>query len=404
MSSLPEGLEMVHIPAGCFNMGSEKGKEDEKPAHPVRVSSFYISRTPVTNPQYKALMGYVPSEESPSADNYPVENVSWREAVCLCNNLSKEIGLRPSYCLDTWEFDLNGYGFRLPTEAEWEYACRAGTHTEYYTGDSEEDLKKAGWYGSNAGAVCKVGLKAPNAFGLCDMHGNVFEWCNDWYAADYYAKCENALDPIGPETGETKVCRGGYWLTTPEACTTYYRANHSPRSSYPTTGFRVALGIPSENSGKKTDDKRAKIYLHREKLPVGKEDTVRSESGEVETETSELRRKSIELNDELQLELAEVPAGSFIMGLEELTEDIEKPIVDIDNFWISRTPVTNGQYAVYLNAALKENRLAVNEESVLCKEEPSQEKIICKLNDPDSHICFSKGSSWSRKATLIIQW
>jgi formylglycine-generating enzyme required for sulfatase activity len=184
------GPVMVSIPAEAFHMGSpedEDGRyENEGPVHEVRISAFDISafemmRVPVTKQLYAEVMDAAPPEED--ADERPVVDVSWFDAVQFCNRLSERLGLTPCYRIDdenvVWEQDADGY--RLPTEAEWEYAARAGTQTRWSFGDDEAELGRYAWYSANTYEPQPVGQKEPNAWGLYDMHGNVFEWCWDWY-------------------------------------------------------------------------------------------------------------------------------------------------------------------------------------------------------------------------------
>jgi formylglycine-generating enzyme required for sulfatase activity len=166
-------------------------------------------------------------------DAFPVESVSWNDAQEFCRRLAAKEGL----------------AYRLPTEAEWEYACRAGTRTPYYTGNTESDLAKAAWYGANlipAGSSLfrtnRVGRKEVNAFGLYDMHGNVWEWCADWYDADY-SSASGAQDPTGPITGLDRVMRGGGWLRGPRLCRSAYRGKLDPDERQYSSGFRACLSI-----------------------------------------------------------------------------------------------------------------------------------------------------------------
>ncbi len=215
--------EMVLIPAGSFRMGDIVGTGDKKqmfevPVHTVTITRpFLMSRTEVTQKLYESVMGRNPSYWD--GLTAPVERVSWDEAVEFCNELSRMEGLTPCFsgkgANTTCDFTANGY--RLPTEAEWEYACRGGTETDFYTGNMthggtsplDDNLNRAGWYGGNSGGRSHpVGEKAPNAFGLHDMHGNVYEWCWDWIDPRYYT-VSPATDPRGPATGTNRVFRGG---------------------------------------------------------------------------------------------------------------------------------------------------------------------------------------------------
>jgi formylglycine-generating enzyme required for sulfatase activity len=229
----PVTIEMVSIPAGTFQMG-QAGVDE--PVHQVTVSAFQMGRYEITKAQYPAVMGENPSRFKGDTQR-PVETVSWEDAVTFCNKLSEAAGLQSCYDLSTWACDFTKNGYRLPTEAEWEYACRAGTTTNYYTGDSESDLAKAGWYLGNSGNTTHaVGGKQANALGLYDMHGNVWEWCSDWYGR--YSSA-NATDPQGPSSGSSRVERGGSWGSSGNCCLSAYRRSLSPDGRSDGIGFRV---------------------------------------------------------------------------------------------------------------------------------------------------------------------
>jgi len=216
--------EMVRIPEGRFQMGDAQ-EPDAKP-HPVTVSAFLMDKNLVTQEQYEKAMGDNPSRWKGA--NNPVEQVRWSDAVRFCNKRSEKEGLRPCYDLKTWKCDFNAAGYRLPTEAEWEYACRAGASTAYFFGDDPSKLGEYGWYDKNSGGHPRpVGQKQPNAWGLYDMCGNLWEWCNDFYKVDYYGESP-LTDPKGPEGGPTKVVRGGAWRFSAERCRAGYRYNENP--------------------------------------------------------------------------------------------------------------------------------------------------------------------------------
>ena len=242
-------VEMVQIPAGRFIMG-DKEEPDATP-HEVSVSSFYIDKYPVTQALFQKVTGGNPSRWK--GDKNPVEQVRWSDAVKFCNRRSELEGLKPCYILDTWKCDFTANGYRLPTEAEWEYACRAGTATAYHFGDTPAKLGEHAWYEKNSGGHPQpVGQKKPNAWGLHDMCGNVWQWCNDFYKVDYYAQ-SSQQDPKGPSEGETKVVRGGAWRVGVESCRSGYRYNENPGYAdvcfgYDIYGFRCvkkASGDPA---------------------------------------------------------------------------------------------------------------------------------------------------------------
>ncbi len=220
------GVEMVLIPGGWFIMGDKEGEVDEKPPHKVYISSFYMDKYPVTQEEYEKVMGENPSKWI--GKRKPVEQVTWFDAVRYCNARSKLEGLQPCYDTKTWKCNFEANGYRLPTEAEWEYACRAGSTTKYFFGNDPNKLKYFAWYKENSnGKTHPVGQKLPNRWGLYDMYGNVFEWCNDFYKRDYYKESPEK-NPEGPETGKEKVVRGGSWNSTSEECRSSYRYKEDP--------------------------------------------------------------------------------------------------------------------------------------------------------------------------------
>jgi formylglycine-generating enzyme required for sulfatase activity len=217
------GMTFVYIPAGSFLMGSpadEVGRFNNEAQHKVTLTrSFLMAATQVTQAQFKSVAGNSPSHFR--GDSLPVEQVSYDDAVAFCNKLS----------------DKEGKHYRLPTEAEWEYACRAGTTTAYYTGANENALDEAGWYSANSdNGTHPVGQKKPNALGLYDMHGNVWQWCGDWYG-DY--PNGDATDPRGPGNGTARVLRGGSWFYGPRFGRCANRSHNAPDTRNYFIGFRV---------------------------------------------------------------------------------------------------------------------------------------------------------------------
>ncbi|MCE5250401.1 formylglycine-generating enzyme family protein [bacterium] len=246
-----KNITFVSIPGGTFRMGDVEnyGKYSyEKPVHSVTVSSFEMSIYEVTQGQYQSVMGTIPSTSYGVGDNYPVYYVSWYDAVKFCNRLSEQMGYGKCYTESgNWDCDFSKSGFRLPTEAEWEYACRAGTETNFYTGNTissdgqtSTDLERAGWYWYNWGQTNNkshtVGEKEKNAFGLYDMHGNIWEWCNDWYGA--YTS-DNQTNPTGPTSGSYRVGRGGCWGDNAGSCRSADRRWDDPSYTNFYIGFRV---------------------------------------------------------------------------------------------------------------------------------------------------------------------
>lgn len=223
------GMRLVLIPVGEFMMGSPQSGGSvppwERPQHKVQISKpFYLGACEVTQVEYEKVMGRNPSYFKGPGN--PVEQASWSDAVAFCKRLSAE----------------EGKTYRLPTEAEWEYACRAGTTTRYSFGDDMASLEQYGWYRSNK--TYPVGMRRPNAWGLYDMHGNVGEWCVDRWDENFYA-ISPADDPRGPETGSLRVIRGGSWKDEVGGCRAASRSGFVPVGRLQHVGFRVAAD-PSE--------------------------------------------------------------------------------------------------------------------------------------------------------------
>ncbi len=224
------GMAFKLIPAGTFTMGSptyELGRDTDETQHWVELTQqFYMQTTEVTQAQWELVMGSNPSDNT-DCTNCPVEQVSWNDVQTFITNLN------------TW-----GEGtYRLPTEAEWEYAARAGSTTAFANGDItvtdntyDPNLDAMGWYLYNSSTTQAVGQKDPNAWGLYDMHGNVFEWCQDWYGT---YPSNSVTDPTGPATGLTRVVRGGGWYNYSNRCRSAMRAADTPDTTYTGVGFRL---------------------------------------------------------------------------------------------------------------------------------------------------------------------
>jgi formylglycine-generating enzyme required for sulfatase activity len=245
------GIKLKRIPEGEFLMGSSRD-EDKDAAddemvngrkHRVRITRpFYLGVTEVTQAQYLAVTGENPSRFEGPVD-LPVEGVSWNDAVAFCDKLSELEGLKPYYRLGPGERP-SGDGYRLPTEAEWEYACRARSPVpvRYSFGDDPAGLGEHAWFGGNSGGrTHPVGQKRPNGFGLYDMHGNVWEWCWDGYDAEYYARSP-VDDPQGPSGAYGRVFRGGGWRFDPRYARSAYRAQSVPGYRGREPGLRLARG------------------------------------------------------------------------------------------------------------------------------------------------------------------
>jgi len=226
------GMVLVPIPAGEFMMGSsesEEGRVDNETQHRVTLTkSFHLGRTEVTQGQWKVVMGTTPWQDRPRVkedDDYAATYVSWTDAAEFCRKLSEKEGVE----------------YRLPTEAEWEYACRAGTTTAYSFGDDESQLGEYAWIKENTWDAGEkyahtVGQKKPNPWGLYDMHGNMFEWCQDWLGK---YPSGDVTDPVGPASGSHRVLRGGGWSLIARVCRSAVRYRLTPSSRLSILGFRV---------------------------------------------------------------------------------------------------------------------------------------------------------------------
>jgi formylglycine-generating enzyme required for sulfatase activity len=253
------GLKLVRIEPGSFQMGTTKEQidqllrlfldferewfDDEQPQHRVQITRpFFLGTHPVTQGQYKAIMGTNPSHFKGS-DDLPVECVSWLDAVSFCNKMSEKDKRTPFYRINGTDVaDVGGNGYRLPTEAEWEYACRAGMAGLFPWGDDIGKLGEHAWFSDNShGKTHPVGQKRPNAWGLYDMLGNVWEWCADWYDAKYYALSPSvAVDPPGPPQASYRVSRGGGWHRVPRYARSADRSRDVPEGRHYDLGFRLA--------------------------------------------------------------------------------------------------------------------------------------------------------------------
>ena len=230
------GMVLIEIPAGTFTMGSpagEKGRQENEEQVTVTLTKpFGLGKTEVTQGQWQKVMGTEPWEGQSfvQADkDCPTSCVDWNDATAFCQRLTDT---------DHTNGELPaGEGYRLPTEAEWEYACRAGTITAFSFGNDEQQLGNYGWFSGNVFSYPHaVGMKKPNPWGLYDMHGNVMEWCSDWYDR----KLSGGTDPVGPGGGSRRVLRGGSWGIFPDSCRSASRHYVVPSYRLYNLGFRVA--------------------------------------------------------------------------------------------------------------------------------------------------------------------
>lgn len=221
-SARKSGLDMVPVQGGTFTMGSNNGQDDEKPPHQVTLSSFSIGKYEVTQADWFAIMGTRPSLFE-NCDQCPVENVSWNEVQEFLKQLNKK---------------YPGKNYRLPTEAEWEYAARGGTKSKGFAYAGSDDLNEVAWHASNSDDKTRpVGGQKANELGLYDMSGNVWEWCSDWYGS-YRASAQT--NPGGPAKGVLRVIRGGSW-SAPQHCRSAFRGYGGPGDRHGNFGFRLAL-------------------------------------------------------------------------------------------------------------------------------------------------------------------
>jgi len=229
VEAAPE-IEIVFVKGGCFQMGDTfgDGSSDEKPVHEVCMGAFYIGKNEVTQEQWQAVMGSNPSFFKECGMNCPVENVNWEDTLEFIRRLKEE----------------TGKNYRLPTEAEWEYAARSGGEKQQWSGTSSlDDLKDYAWYSDNSeGKIYPVGQKKPNGLGIYDMSGNVKEWVLDYYDEKYYEKSPRE-NPQGSLSGK-RVTRGGSWNASPSYLRASARDWASPSHRYHENGFRLAVSAP----------------------------------------------------------------------------------------------------------------------------------------------------------------
>ncbi len=252
------GIKMEGIPGGVFQMGTPPPHDwqtrREGPVRSVRISPFYMAAHETTGEQYKGLRGDpAPGKvwPRPLLPNNPVGKVSWSQAALFCNSLSALEGLAKFYqtqIVDGEEivvgYNLESNGYRLPTEAEWEYACRAGSAAKWCFGNAEAMLRDYAWHSANANGPMPIGRLQPNAFGLYDMHGNVAEWCFDWYAPYAVPVGAAALTDLrGPLVGTTRVYRGGSYLRNASGCRSAARYFNGGAFQHDGLGFRIARTV-----------------------------------------------------------------------------------------------------------------------------------------------------------------
>ena len=245
------GMTLNLLPAGTFTMGgdwdAEQADENELPRHEVIFEKpFYMGVVTVTQSQWQAVMDDNPSEFS--GENHPVESVSHEDAALFIKRLNAKEGTG---------------AYRLPTEAEWEYGARAGSDSTYCYGPETVKLDQYAWFQNNSqGSTHPVGELAPNAWGLYDMHGNVHEWCADWYLRDYYA-ASPSKHPKGPRKGVARVLRGGDWGSESWYCRCAIRSLSSPQRRSPRVGLRVVKALDDHTGSKKSSGFLKKVFSKR---------------------------------------------------------------------------------------------------------------------------------------------
>ncbi|MDD3534767.1 MAG: SUMF1/EgtB/PvdO family nonheme iron enzyme [Candidatus Cloacimonetes bacterium] len=258
--------EFIYVAGGNFIMGDTRGEgnENELPIHSINLNPFYVAKYMVTQKEYKKVMGVNPSEDYGVGDNYPVYNVNWYEAIMYCNRRSVAEGLTPAYSIqglqnpddweksfeqgnDAWdsvECNWEADGYRLPTEAEWEYAARGASNSPDYLYSGSDNINEVAWYSENAGSQTQaVGKKAPNALGIYDMSGNLFEWCWDLYSKSYYSESPSH-NPTGASITPARVGRGGGWEGDKEYSRISFRGSCHPIYATEHSGFRLFKSAP----------------------------------------------------------------------------------------------------------------------------------------------------------------
>jgi formylglycine-generating enzyme required for sulfatase activity len=358
------GMTFVYIKPGTFMMGSplvEPERGGDETQHQVALTKgFYMQTTEVTQGQWRVLMGNSPSYDSKCGDNCPVEQVSWDDVQEFIRRLNQKEG-------------ENRY--RLPTEAEWEYACRAGTNTRFSFGDNESQLNNYAWYDVNCDErIHPVAKKQPNAWGLYDMHGNVGEWCQDWYGP--YPRV-GVTDPAGPLSGRGRIVRGGSYFLSPDECRSAVRSFFTPEDNtqYP-TGFRLVMISSTDavdrtkpaklSSDRNEKDKDAvsqadeKIKTHEKKSPVEKVDVPAAPVLKPTVVKPSWLKNQV--TNSIGMAFVYIKPGTFIMGApagrsEHGGHNFQHQVTLTKGFYMQTTEVTQGQWKAVMgyNPSVFEN-------------------------------------------------
>jgi formylglycine-generating enzyme required for sulfatase activity/serine/threonine protein kinase len=386
------GMKFRLIPPGEFTMGMTQGVADaikavyprnefgaeslgSMPMHNVRLTdAFYIGTCEVTQEQYERIAGTNPSAFSPNGSNktllgdkysrqFPVDSVSFIDVADFCINLCNREELKPVHLnRDNMITTFSSDGYRLPTEAEWEYACRAGTTGPLFYGNSEREFKDIAWFANNAEHLPHpVQQRIPNPFGLYDTHGNMYEWCQDWYDDQAYAKRTNTIteNPQGPENGLTRVMRGGNWACNSIICNSALRAFASPQHRGG-TGFRLALGVEtvlkavSENKSK-MQELSMESGSSRENLPA----TPQLAMAPFDADKARMHKESwakhlkvpVEYTNSIGMRFRLIPPGEFMMGFTQEEAEAIAALGANDEHWTSMTLGSTPPHRVQLSNA-----------------------------------------------------
>ena len=248
--SIPALPQMVVVEGGSFTLGcGDKDSpcdKDEAPAHTVKINTFMMSKYEVSTYEWKLFAAEQKLPLTPTTwkekGNLPITNVNWNQAIAFCNWLSKKQKLTPVYVKvgENYECNFEANGYRLPTEAEWEYAARGGKKSKGYKFSGANDMASVAWTKTNSnGMPHAYGTKLPNELGIFDMTGNVWEWCWDWHNADFYKMPNNSNNPRGPVNGDKKIVRGGSWDSVVSYSRLSNRISSTPETSYAFYGMRL---------------------------------------------------------------------------------------------------------------------------------------------------------------------
>ena len=363
-------LDLVLIPAGKFKMGStesEKGRDDNEPQHEVTLTKpFYMGKYEVTQEQWEAVMGSNPS--SNKGPKLPVTVISWND----CQEFITKLNAKTNGC------------YRLPTEEEWEYACRAGTSTAYSFGD-DITPKDANYKDSNINQTIKIGSYTQNAFGLYDMHGNVFEWCENWKAK--YTE-RSATDPKGPATGERRVLRGGAFYSNNLSVCSSCRNSDTPNLRFNNVGFRLARTADTKLEGAPVGPKSDPTEVMPATVNLLVAPFTETKAKEIQKEVAKILHTEVEEKEDLgkgvKLDLILIPAGKFKMGSPESEKDrdddeAQHEVTLTKPFYMGKYEVTQEQWEVVMGNNPSKRTIGANLPVTDVSWEDCQE-FIKKLN------------------------